>query len=389
MKKKNTLMAVALVLVMVLSALVSACTQKAPGETEGGKEEKVIKIGFIGPLTGDVKTFGESTKNGFELSIEQHGGTVAGYKIETVITDDRNDATEAVNAATKLIFQDKVQAIVGSVTSPPTIAASEVANQNKVVLITGTGTATKVTVDNGARKEFAFRACFIDPFQGLVGAKFALEHLKVKTAAVLYDQGNDYTKGLAEVFKTNFEAGGGTVVAYEAYAKEDTDFSALLTGIAAKNPELLYLPDYYQKVSLIGQQARAKGINAVFLGADGWDSAELDYVTMDGGYFTNHYSPDDQRPEVQDWVRQYEEKYGSKPDALATLVYDATNLLLNAIEQAQSNDPVKIKEALQATKDFPAVTGKLSFDENGDPIKPAVILQVKDGGQKYVTTVNP
>lgn len=388
MKQRNFYVALALVLVLVLSAVLSACSPKATGGEEE-EEEKVIKIGYIGPLTGDVKTFGESTKNGFELALEQKGGTVAGYKIETVIADDRNDPTEAVNVATKLISQDKVQAIVGSVTSSATIPISEVANQSKVVMITGTGTATKITVDNGVRKDYVFRACFIDPFQGLVGAKFALQDLKVKTAAVLYDQGNDYTKGLAEVFKTNFEAGGGTVVAYEAYAKEDTDFSAALTSIAAKNPDLLYLPDYYQKVSLIGQQARAKGITAVFLGADGWDSSELDFATMEGGYFTNHYSPDDQRQEVKDWVKKYEEKFGSKPDALATLAYDATNLLLNAIEQAQSNDPAKIQAAMQATKDFAAVSGKLTFDKNGDPVKSAAILQIENGGQKFVTTVNP
>ncbi len=366
--------------VLIMALLLTGC--QAP-------EEKVIKIGFIGPLTGDVKTFGESTKNGFQMAIDKHNSTAGGYKIVTVIADDRNDPTEAVNVATKLISQDKVQAIVGSVTSSTTIPVSDVANSKKIVQITGTGTNTKVTVDNGVRKEFVFRACFIDPFQGKVGAKFALDNLKAKTAAVMYDQANDYTKGLAEVFKANFEQGGGEVVAYEAYAKDDSDFSAQLTGIAGKKPDVLYLPDYYQKVSLIGKQARDKGITAPFLGADGWDSSELDFATMEGGYFTNHYSPEDTRPEVQAWVKEYKAKFGSEPDALGTLAYDATNLLLNAIDTAKSNDPVKIKDAMKATKDFQAVTGKLSFDANGDPVKSAAILQIKDGKQTYVTTVNP
>jgi len=374
-----------LLAVLVLSLVLVGCQQAPAAQSE----EKTIKIGFIGPMTGDVKTFGESTKNGFEMALEKHNYQAGGYKIVPVIADDRNDATEAVNVATKLISQDKVQAIVGSVTTATTIPVSDVANSKKVVQITPTATNTKVTVDNGKRKDFSFRACFIDPFQGQVGAKFALENLEAKTAAVLYDQGNDYTKGLAEVFKTYFEAGGGQVVAFEAYAKEDNDFSAQLTSIAGKNPDVLYLPDYYQKVSLIGKQARDKGITAPFLGADGWDSSELDFATMDGGYFTNHYSPEDTRPEVQAWVQEYKAKYNVEPDALATLAYDATNLLLNAIDTAKSNDPAKIRDALAATKDFAAVSGKISFDANGDPVKSAAILQIKDGKQKFVTTVNP
>lgn len=374
-----------MVLLLGLVLVVSGCGGKEPAKSG----EKVIKIGFTGPLTGDVKTFGESTKNAFNLAIEQAGGKVGDYKIETVIMDDRNDATEAVNVATKMITQDKVQAIVGSVTSKTTIPISQVANDNKVVLISSTATNEKVTVDNGKRKEYAFRACFIDPFQGTVAAKFATDTLKAKTAAVLYDQGNDYTIGLANYFKDNFTKAGGQVLASEAYSQGDVDFSAVLTNIAQQKPDILYLPDYYQKVSLIGKQAREKGIKAIFLGGDGWDSKDLDFATMEGSYFTNHYSADDPRPEVKKWVEDYKAKYGSTPDALATLCYDATRLLLNAIKTANSNDPAKIKEALQATKDFSVVSGKITFDKDGNPIKPAAILQVKGGKYAFVTTVAP
>lgn len=381
-----------LVAVLGLALIAAGCG----GKQQAGQEqkpaasgEKVIKLGFIGPLTGDVKTFGESTKNGFLLAIEQAGGKVGDYKIEPVIADDRNDATEAVNVATKLITQDKVKAIVGTVTSKCTIPISKVANDNKVVLISPTATNPKVTVDEGKRKEYVFRACFIDPFQGTVAAKFALDKLKLKTAAVLYDQGNDYTIGLANYFKDAFEKGGGKVLAFEAYAQGDTDFSAVLTKIAGLNPDILYLPDYYQKVSLIGKQARGKGIKAVFMGGDGWDSKDLDYATMEGGYFTNHYSADDPRPEVKTWVEQYKAKYNETPDALATLAYDATKLLLNAIKTANSDDPAKIKDAMQATKDFSTVSGKVTFDKDGNPVKSAAILQVKGGKQVYVDTVAP
>lgn len=376
---------VLMVLLLGLALVVSGCGGKEPAKSG----EKVIKIGFTGPLTGDVKTFGESTKNAFNLAIEQAGGKVGDYKIETVIMDDRNDATEAVNVATKLITQDKVKAIVGSVTSKTTIPVSQVANDNKVVMITSTATNPKVTVDNDKRKEFAFRACFIDPFQGTVAAKFATDTLKAKTAAVLYDQGNDYTIGLANYFKDNFTKAGGQILASEAYSQGDVDFNAVLTNIAQQKPDILYLPDYYQKVSLIGKQAREKGIKAIFLGGDGWDSKDLDYATMEGGYFTNHYSADDPRPEVKKWVEDYKAKYGTAPDAFATLCYDGTELLLNAIKTANSDDPVKIKEALQATKDFSVVSGKITFDKDGNPIKPAAILQIKGGKQTYVTTVAP
>jgi len=388
MKKSIRIMLLAF---LAISLLASGCGQPAapkPAPTPA-PAPKVIKIGFIGPLTGDVKTFGESTKNGFLLALEQANNKIGDYTIQYVIADDRNDATEAVNVATKLISQDKVQAIIGSVTSKCTIPISEVANQNKVVMISSTATNTKVTVDNGKRKDYAFRACFIDPFQGLVGAKFALENLKAKKAAVLYDQGNDYTKGLAEVFRDNFTKGGGQIVAFEAYSISDKDFSAVLTKIAKLNPDVVYLPDYYEKVSLIGKQARSKGIKAAFLGGDGWDSAELDFKTMEGGYFTNHYSPDDTRPEVQKWVQQYKAKYNAVPDALATLCYDATNLLLNAIKTSNSNDPAKIQAAMVATKDYPSVSGKITFDKNGDPVKAAAILQIKSGKQTFVTSINP
>ncbi|MCG0238442.1 MAG: ABC transporter substrate-binding protein [Firmicutes bacterium] len=376
--------------VLVLGLGVLAGCGNAPGGTGGG-DEKVVRIGLIAPLTGDVKTFGESTKNAFELALEQAGYKAGDFTIQHFIQDDRNDPTEAMNIATKLITEQKVHALVGSVSSKATISVSDVANQSRVVHITGTATNIAVTVDEkGNRKPFVFRACFTDPFQGQVAAKFALETLGARTAAVLYDKGNDYSVGLAESFRQHFEAGGGEVVAWEAYALTDTDFSAILTKVADAKPDLLYLPDYYQKVSLIGKQARAKGITATMMGGDGWDSSELDFATMAGGYFTNHYSPEDTRPEVQQFVTDYQAKYGSVPDALAVLAYDATNILLEGIRRANSNDPDQIRQAIQNLKEFKAVSGQISFDENGNPVKPAAILQVQgDKTTKFIASVNP
>jgi branched-chain amino acid transport system substrate-binding protein len=306
-----------------------------------------------------------------------------------VIADDKNDATEGVNAATKLINQDKVQAIVGPLTSKVTIPVSEVAQSNKIAMITGTSTNPKVTVDNGKRKDYIFRACFIDPFQGTVMAKFASENLKLKTAAVIFDNGNDYTKGLSEFFKEAYEKMGGKVVQYDSYGKDDVDFSAILTKTASLNPEVLFLPDYYNKVNLIAKQAREKGIKGVFLGGDGWDSSDLDYKATEGGYFSNHYSPEDTRPEVQAWVKKYQDRYKVVPDAIATLGYDADTLMINAIINAGSSDTTKIRDAMAATKDFKAVSGNITFDKDGNPVKSAVVLKITDGKQKFAATVNP
>lgn len=392
MLKRSKWSLMLLVLVLGVALIAAGCggqgSDKAASQANGGKE---IKLGLIAPMQGDVKTFGESAKKGFDLALEQAGYKAGDFTIKPVYADDRNDATEAVNVATKLFTQDNVKLVVGSITSLTTVPISELANANKVVMISPTGTSDKITFDNNKLKEYVFRACYIDPFQGQIAAKFASENLKAKTAAILYDQANDYTIGLANNFKSVFEASGGKVIDMQTYSKSDVDFSAVLTNIAKKNPDVLYLPDYYQKVSLIGKQAREKGIKAPFLGGDGWDSTDLDFATMEGSYFTHHYFSGDTRPEVQDWVAKFKAKYNNEvPDFAATLAYDATNLMLNAIKTAGTDDPDKVREAMANTKDFPAVTGKLNYDEKNNPIKSAVILQVnKDGSYKYVDTVNP
>lgn len=355
---------------------------------------KEIRIGLITPLTGDVKTFGESVKNAFEMAVDEanKAGGVAGMKIVPVVVDDRNDPTEASNAANKLIKQDRVRAIVGSVTSKATIPVSDLAQSGKIPTITPSATNPKVTVADGKRKDFMFRACFIDPFQGNVMAKFARETLFKEKAAVLYDASNDYSKGVAEYFADAFRIMGGKVVAYESYGKDDVDFSAILTKVKASGPDVVFLPDYYNKVGLIAKQAREKGIRADLIGPDGWDSPDLVKIAgeaVEGGYFSNHYSPDDTRPEVVSWVKKYREKFGQTPDALGTLAYDATNLLLEAIRKANSDDPVKIRGALASIKGFQGVTGESAMDDNGNAVKSAVILQIANGRQKYVKVVTP
>jgi branched-chain amino acid transport system substrate-binding protein len=284
---------------------------------------------------------------------------------------------------------------MGEVCSKASIPVSEIANAKKVVQISSTSTNPDVTVGkDGKVKDYVFRACFIDPFQGTVGAKFALDTLKAKNAFIMLDQANDYVKGLAEFFEKAYTAGGGKIVGKETYTAKDTDFSAILAKVAAAKPDVIYLPDYYNVVNLVTKQAKEKGIKAVFMGGDGWDSADLDKKAAEGGFFTNHYSPEDSRAEVQNFVKAFGAKFKDDkgqpkvPDALAALAYDATNMLLQAIKEAGADDTAKVKDAM-AKIQFNGVSGKITLDANHNPVKSATILAVKDGKVQFNSVVNP
>ncbi len=370
-----------LAVVVVLATMVAAC-RPAP---------QALKVAILAPLSGDVATFGASTRDGAMLAIEEWNakGGLLGRQIEAVVEDSQCEAEPAASAANKVINQDRVKFIIGEVCSKASIPVSEIATANKVLQISPTSTNPKVTVDEaGNAKPTIFRACFIDPFQGTVGAKFALEELGAKTAAVLLDQGNDYVRGLAEFFRDAFEAGGGKVVVWETYTAGDTDFTAILTKVKDANPDILYLPDYYSTVNIIATQANQMGIAAVKLGGDGWDSPELDQAALAGGFFTNHYSSEDTRPVVQDFVKKYQAKYGSVPDALAALAYDAANILFMAIQQAGTDDPVKVAQTMEKGM-FSVVSGDITFDEQHNPKKCAVLLEVSPEKVSYRATVCP
>ncbi len=376
-------------LFILLALLLAACG--------GAASQKEIKVAILAPLSGPVPTFGVSTRDGALLAIEEWNakGGVLGAKIVPIVEDSQCTPDPAVNAANKVIDQDGVKYIMGEVCSKASIPVSEIANAKGVLQISSTSTNTAVTVDaNGNTKPYIFRACFIDPFQGLVGAKFAMEKLGAKTAFIMLDQSNDYVKGLAEAFEQSFTELGGTIVGKESYTAKDTDFSAILAKVAEAKPEVVYLPDYYNIVNLVAKQAKEKGINVPFVGGDGWDSADLDTAAADGGYFTNHYSPDDPRPEVVNFLKAYGDKFKDEsgnpkvPDALAALAYDATNLLLQSIQEAGVDDPAKVKDAMAAIK-FNGVSGQITFDAQHNPIKSATILAVKDGKVQFETVVNP
>ncbi len=380
-------------LFVILSMILVACG--GTGSTGGAKE---LKVAILAPLSGPVPTFGVSTRDGALLAIEEWNakGGVNGYTIVPIVEDSQCTPEPAVNAMNKVVDQDGVKFVIGEVCSKATIPISEIGTEKKVVVISGTSTAEAVTVDaNGNTKPYTFRACFIDAFQGLVGAKFATEKLGAKTAFIMLDQANDYVKGLAEEFEKNFTAMGGTVVGKESYTAKDTDFSTILAKIAEAKPDVVYLPDYYNIVNLVTKQAKEKGITSAFLGGDGWDSADLDVVAAAGGYFTNHYSPDDPRPEVVNFLAAYGAKYKNDdgtakvPDALATLAYDAANMLFTAMTTAGTVDDVdKVKTALEGIK-INAVSGAITLDAKHNPVKAAAILAVTAEGVKFEASIAP
>lgn len=378
----------------LLTGILAGCS--GPKGSSGDKSEQ-IKIGVNLELSGNVASYGESLAQGIDLAVKEinKNGGVKGKKIELVKVDNKSDAAEATNGAIKLTSQDKVTAIIGAATSGNTVAQAQIANDNKTVLLTPSGTAPNVTVaDNGKLNEYVFRTSFIDPFQGTVAANFAANTLKVKKAAIFADSASDYAKGLAASFKETFEAAGGEVVAEEAYMAKDTDFRSTLTRIKSKNPEYVFIPGYYEEVGLIIKQARELGLTVPFMGADGWDSPKLIELAgtdaLNNTYITNHYSSEDPDKKIQKFVTAYKEANdGNSPNAFNALGYDTVYLLADAIKRAGSNDAEKIKDALAETKDLSLVTGIVTIDEKHNPIKSATVLEYKDGKQVFNTKVNP
>jgi branched-chain amino acid transport system substrate-binding protein len=378
---------------LVLTAMVLAVLAVFVGCQQA---PKTLKVAILAPLSGPVPTFGVSTRDGALLAIEEWNakGGVLGAKIAPIVEDSQCTPDPALNAAKKVIEQDKVHYIMGEVCSKASIPVSEYANSKKVIQITSTSTNTAVTIDaSGKTKDYVFRACFIDPFQGLVGANFAIQK-GAKKAFLMVDQANDYVKGLSEAFEQSFTAKGGEIVGKESYTADDKDFSAILAKVKQSKPDVVYLPDYYQVVNLATKQAKEKGITVPFMGGDGWDSSDLDLKATEGGYFTNHYSPDSTAPEVVNFLKAYGAKYKDDqgkekvPDALAALAYDATNMLLQAIKNAGADDTAKVKVAMEKLA-YSGVSGNITFDAQHNPVKSAVILTVKGGKVQFEATVAP
>ncbi|PRR82153.1 ABC transporter substrate-binding protein [Clostridium vincentii] len=380
MKKK--LLSALLASVMTIT-LLSGCGKSTT-------DDSIIKIGAIGPLSGAASTYGISVKEGatlLEKEVNDAGG-INGKQIKFFFEDDQADPNSALQAFNKLVDDEKVCAVLGGVTSGATLAIAPNATSREIPMITPTGTEPTITNLGG---EYMFRGCFVDSFQGEALGKYATETLGKKTAAVLYNAGSDYSKGIADSFKTKFEAEGGTITEFLTYNDKDTDFKAQLTKIKSDNPDVLVLPDYYNVVGLIAKQARGIGIESQFLGGDGWESEDLVKIggdAVNGALYINHYYSADTEEVVKNFVDTYKEEYNKEPDAFAALSYDTAKILVKAIEKADSTDGDAIKTAL-ASMEMDSVTGNIKFNSDRSAIKSAVVIKIDAGNKTLADKINP
>ena len=371
-------------------SLALVCAMFTGNAMVGNSAAAPIKIGAVMPLTGQVASFGQSAQKGIQMLEKEtnKAGGINGRKVQFIFQDDQATAVNAVTVGKKLITDDGVVAIVGPLTSTSANALAPIAQSYKIPMVTGTATNIKVTQAGN----YIFRTCLIDPFQGKVVAKFAKSTLKAKKAAVLYNNGDDYSKGLADSFVASFKSAGGSIVDSETYNTGDKDFSAQLTSLKGKNPPAIFVPGYYTEVGLIARQARKLGVHSVLMGGDGWDSEKLWEIggeALNGGYFSNHYSVDNPSPMIQGFVTSFKNRWHETPDAMAALGYDATKILIDAIRRAGTDDPKVIRDSLATTKGFSGITGNITLDPNRDAIKAAVVLEVHDGKFVYKETVDP
>ena len=377
----------------------------------GQKKEASIKVGIYGSMTGTTATFGKSTLNGAQLAFDElnAAGGIAGKKIQYVSEDDQSKAEEAATAVQKLINQDHVVALIGEVASSRSLAAAPIAQSNGVPMISPSSTNPEVTL----KGNYIFRACFLDEFQGRVMARFAVDSLKMKRVAILKDIKNDYSVGLAQFFSEEYKAHGGSIVGEQAYNEGDSDFRSQLTALKANNPEAIFVPGYYTEVGSIARQARELGITVPLLGGDGWVSDQLLKIggeALNGCYYSNHFALDQPSAPLQKFFNDYNTKFGSSPDAIAGLAYDTANLVIDALKRLHAEDPAsfealdasksgdaaaqkaaraKLRDLINNVKDFQGITGVINFDANRNPVKPAVVIKVDNGVEKFAGSIAP
>ncbi|HEX8618540.1 MAG TPA: ABC transporter substrate-binding protein [Thermoanaerobaculia bacterium] len=365
-------------------------TENAGGAAAGGTEGEIV-VGEYGSLTGGQATFGQSTHNGIMLAMDEinAGGGVGGRKIRVITEDDQSKAEEAANAVTKLISQNNVIAVLGEVASSSSLAAAPICQANKTPMITPSSTNERVTQVG----DYIFRMCFIDPYQGEAMANYLSKQAGMKRAAVLIDVKSDYSTGLAANFERTFVANGGQVVGRQSYAQGDSDFRSQLTAIKATNPEVIFVPGYYNDIGQIAIQARDLGISQPLAGGDGWESPKLIEIggkALEGCFYSNHYHVDDPAPAVREFVQKYQERFGAKPDSLAALGYDSTRVLADAIKRAGTTDGPKLRDAIAATKGYVGVTGTINLGPDRDPIgKKLVVLEIRNGETVLKAVVDP
>lgn len=391
-KRLKKTLALGLVFTMCVGMAVGCGGDKNNNQQQqgnnGGDAAEVIKIGGLAPLTGAVAVYGTANKNGADLAFKEinDAGGVNGKMIEFNTKDEKGEAADAITAYNSLL-DEGVVAILGDVTSAPCAAVAQESVANNTPMITATGTSADITTYGNN----FFRVCYTDPLQGKTMATFAVQNLEAKTAAILYNVSSDYSDGLSKAFEEKAADLNLTILTKESYGENDKDFKTQLTSIANMNPDVLFVPDYYGQVSLIANQAKEVGLQATLLGADGWDGV-LDVIgdatdVVEGAYFCNHYSTDSDNEKVQAFINNYKATYNETPNAFAALAYDAAYILADALSRAESMEEQDVIDALAATT-YEGVTGKISFDEQGDPIKDLTIIKIVDGQYTFDSVVS-
>lgn len=377
-----------LIAFLVVSILILGCSRQSDPNP---RDRTPIKIGFFGDLTGPTFNFGQSAKNGMLMAVDQINltGGINGRPLDVVMEDDHGSPERAAELAGKLINQDQVISIIAAGTSGNSRAAAPKAQAAHIPMISPSSTDPAVTQVG----DYIFRTCFVDAFQGEVMARFASQTLGAKKAAILFDFNSPYGRGLTDFFEFSFAKLGGRIVTKQSYMQGDVDFRGQLTTIQASEPDIIYIPGYYNDVAVIAKQARTIGLKQALLGGDGWDAPELWSLGGDAlniSYISTHYSVDDPSPAIQTFVREYKQRFQNLvPDAHAALAYDATRVLANAIERAGSTEGSKIRSMLAETKDFPGVTGVIRFDADRNAVKPAVVMKLEDARYIYQETLQP
>jgi branched-chain amino acid transport system substrate-binding protein len=384
-------------LLVALGVAVSATACKPKGNVGGGgatpdgkPDTSEIVIGHYGSMTGDTAHFGQDTDKAARLAADQvnAAGGVLGRKLKIVTVDTRGNGADAANAVSRLIDVEKATAILGEVQSSLSLQGGPIAQRRKIPMVSPSSTNPKVTQVG----DYIFRVCYIDPFQGKVMATFVRQTLKLDKVAILKDVKSDYSIGLADAFQKAFVASGGVISVEQSYAARDTDFSAQLTAIKSSGAQAIWVPGYYAEVGAIARTAARLGVKVPLLGGDGWDAPELFTIggdALNGSYFSNHFAPDLASPLAQKFMADFKAKYGQEPTGLGALGYDGVMVIADAIKRAGKADPAAIRDALAVTKDYEAVTGKITMDKDRNPEKSVVVLKIEGGKAKYEALVNP
>ena len=382
--RKTYVTVLALLLALGAGLSGAGCRRQDARVVEAPPPERV-RVGAFMSLSGDTAQYGISALNGIRMAVEEANaaGGVKGGRVDLIVRDTRSDSVETGLVVERLAREERVHALLGEVVSSRSLAAARVAQRERVPMLTPSATSPEIT----AVGDYVFRSCYTDTFQGAALARFAISSLGALRAALLVARDQGYSVELARYVREDFERRGGQVVAQQEYPDGESDFSVQLAEVGAAQPDVVFIPGYYMEVGLLARQARALGLNAPLVGGDGWDSPRLMQLggeALSGGFFSTHFSAEDADPQVQRFVADYRRLFGSTPDSFSATAYDAARIMLAAIERAPTLDRAAVRDSLAATRDFPGVTGAVTFNPERNAVKPVVVVRIGAGGRQTV-----